>query len=90
MDPSEGCSLELKCSSVGIICKSDDRACQGRAVERGLEVLCERTEQHEYLYCPPGGQQRDSNIVWLLLAVAVFVAACGGVIGYFVLRKKAA
>jgi hypothetical protein len=88
MAPLQACSVELRCSAIGVVCGNDDRACQGRAVEHGLEISCERSEGREYVYCPPGGEQRDSNVVWILLATAVFVAACGGVIGYFVLRKR--
>jgi hypothetical protein len=82
----EQCSVERKCSSVGKMCGVDDRACQGDAIAQGLEITCENTNRTDittastsYVYCPPGGQQRDSNIVWILLSVSVLVAVAGAI-----------
>jgi hypothetical protein len=86
-DPSP-CTVERKCSSTGKLCSAEDRACQSEAVASGLEVTCERVEPRGYVYCPPGGEQRDSGIVWLLLAVALAIAAVGGVVSFIVLRKR--
>ncbi|MBX3260425.1 MAG: hypothetical protein KIS78_27730 [Labilithrix sp.] len=82
------CTVEKKCSSSGKLCAPDDRACQSEAVAGGLEVTCERLEPRGYVYCPPGAQQRDSGVVWVLLAVALAIAAFGGVAAYFLLRKR--
>lgn len=82
------CSVERKCSSTGRACSSDDRACQSRAIGDGLEITCERSEVHEYVYCPPGGQQRDSGIVWILMVVAIAVAAIGAIVSWLVLRRR--
>jgi hypothetical protein len=82
------CSVERKCSSTGKACAVDDRACQSDAIGRSLEITCERSDPPTYVYCPPGGEQRDSNVVWILLVVAVAIAAVGGVLSYFVFRKR--
>jgi hypothetical protein len=84
----EPCSVERKCSSTGRACLVDDRACQNAAIAEGLEVTCERVEPRGWIYCPPGGQQRDSGVVWILLAVALAVAAIGGVISFRVFRRR--
>lgn len=84
---SELCSVERKCSSTGAACGVDDRACQSDAISKGLEITCERGEPHEYVYCPPGGQQRDSGYVWILLLVAIGVAAVGGVVAVLIFRR---
>jgi len=87
VDPSP-CTLERKCSSTGKACAVEDRACQSDAVASGLEVTCERASPRGFVYCPPGAEQRDSGVVWILLAVAVAIAAFGGLAAYFLLRKK--
>lgn len=84
---SDLCTVERKCSSEGRVCGIDDRACQSEAVARGLEVTCERLEPRGYVYCPPGGQQRDSSIVWILLLVAIAVAAVGGIASVLIFRR---
>lgn len=88
MDESSLCTVERKCSSTGKLCPTDDRACQSQAVAEGLEVTCERASPRAFVYCPPGGEQRDSGIVWILLAVAVGFAIFGGLTAYFFLRKR--
>jgi hypothetical protein len=85
---SSPCTVERKCSSNGKACAVEDRACQSEAIAQGLEVTCERVEPRGYVYCPPGAEQRDSGVVWILLAVAVAVAAAGTVLSYFLLRKR--
>ncbi|MBX3228516.1 MAG: hypothetical protein KIT84_07680 [Labilithrix sp.] len=86
------CSVERKCSSAGRACAADDRGCQGLAIGDGLEITCERaateSEPVTYVYCPPGGQQRDSSAVWILLFVAVGVAAIGAVVSALVIRRN--
>jgi hypothetical protein len=84
---NEPCSVERRCSSTGITCAADDRACQDTAIGRGLEITCERGEPASYVYCPPAGQQRDSGVVWILLLVAVLIAAFGSLVAYLVFRK---
>lgn len=86
-EPS-ACTVEKKCSSAGRLCAPDDRVCQSEAVASGLEVTCERLEPRGYVYCPPGAQQRDSGVVWILLAVALAIAAFGSIAAYFLLRKR--
>lgn len=83
------CSVILKCSSVGKDCAADDRDCQGAAVHDGLEVTCERAEDRHFVYCPPGGAQRDSGVVWILLGAA-FLIAIGGSLAFwrFFLRRN--
>jgi hypothetical protein len=89
IDPSP-CTVERKCSSSGLACLVEDRDCQNLARERGLEVTCERVEPRAFVYCPPGAQQRDSSIVWILLAVAGAVVVIGMTVGWFAFRKKLA
>ena len=86
-DPSP-CTVEKKCSSTGKACAVDDRACQSDAVANGLEITCEHVEPRGFVYCPPGGEQRDSSVVWILLAIALGIAALGGVLSFFLLRKR--
>ena len=50
--------------------------------------MCERVEPRAYVYCPPGAEQRDSGVVWILLAVAVGIAAFGAIAAYFMLFRK--
>ncbi len=88
-DPSP-CTVERKCSSTGRACAVEDRACQSEAVASGLEVTCERVEPRGYVYCPPGGQQRDSSAVWILLAFAMAVAVVGSVVSWLLIRKRLA
>ncbi|MBX3208552.1 MAG: hypothetical protein KF764_26200 [Labilithrix sp.] len=88
-DPSP-CTVARKCSSTGRLCGTEDRACQSEAIASGLEVTCERVEPRGYVYCPPGAQQRDSGVVWVLLAVAIAIAAFGGVAAYLLFRKRVA
>lgn len=84
---SELCTVERKCSAAGRACGVDDRGCQSNAIQDSLEITCERMEPHEYVYCPPGGQQRDSGFVWILLLVAIGVAAFGGVVAVLIFRR---
>jgi hypothetical protein len=86
-DPSP-CTVERKCSSTGRACALEDRSCQAEAIASGLEVTCERVEPREWIYCPPGAQQRDSSAVWVLLAFALAVAAIGSVLSYMLIRKQ--
>ena len=71
------CSVIRKCSSVGKECAPEDRDCQNAAVHDGLEVTCERAADRMFVYCPPGAEQRDSGVVWLLLGLAFFIAIGG-------------
>jgi len=84
------CTVERKCSSTGKLCSSEDRACQSQATASGLEITCEQqhVEPRNYVYCPPGAEQRDSSVVWILLVVAVLVAMIGGALSFVVLRKR--
>jgi hypothetical protein len=89
------CTVERRCSSTGVRCGADDRACQSAAVARGLEISCERTssvaaESPSYVYCPPGAAQRDSAVVWILLVVACAIAGVGGLTALVVFRRKLA
>lgn len=86
-DPSP-CTVERKCSSAGKACAVEDRICQSEAIASGLEVTCERVEPRAWVYCPPGAQQRDSSGVWILLAVAIAVAAIGSILSYFLIRRR--
>ena len=87
---SDLCTVERKCSSLGRACGVDDRACQSEGIRKELEITCERSDPHEFVYCPPGGQQRDSGFVWILLLVAISVAAVGGVIAIVIFRRATA
>ena len=82
------CSVERKCSSTGKLCDVDDHPCQSDAVSAGLEVTCERLDPRAFVYCPPGAQQRDSAVVWVLLVVALAIAAVGGIASYFLIFRR--
>ena len=82
------CSVERKCSSTGVTCSIDDRVCQSEAVAHGLEVTCERPDPRAFIYCPPGGQQRDSGAVWILLAFAMAVAVVGSIVSWMLIRRR--
>lgn len=82
------CTVERRCSSVGKLCSEEDRSCQSDAVASGLEISCELSDPHAYLYCPPGASSRDASAVWLLLTVALAIAVGGGVAAYFLLRGE--
>ena len=84
---TELCTVERKCSAAGKACGADDRACQNQATSDGLEITCERGDPHQYVYCPPGGSQRDSGFVWVLLLVAVAVAIVGGIVAVMIFRR---
>ncbi|HVH41683.1 MAG TPA: hypothetical protein VM925_05050 [Labilithrix sp.] len=86
-DPAP-CTVERKCSSAGKACDAEDRGCQSDAIARGLEITCERAEPRSYVYCPPGAEPRDSSVVWILLAVALAIAAFGSIGAYFLFRKR--
>jgi hypothetical protein len=88
--PEMPCSVIRNCSSTGIACELDDRACAERARERSLEVKCEQqcTSSTRLVYCPPDTGRSDSKVVWVLLAVAVALAAVGSAVAWVVLRKK--
>lgn len=81
------CSVERKCSATGKACGVDDRACQSDAIAQGLEITCEHADPHGYVYCPPGGEQRDSGYVWILLLVAIGVAIVGGIASLLIFRR---
>jgi hypothetical protein len=83
----KSCSVREKCGPTGKECRADDRDCQNAAVKEGLEILCEDREAQLYVYCPSGTEQRDSSIVWLLLVVAVLIAAIGGGVVAIAMRK---
>lgn len=86
------CSVAFNCSSTGLACDPDDRACADEARSRALEVKCEQTcdTGKRFIYCPSDtGRSDDSRYVWILLALAGAFAAGGMTIAYFVLRKKA-
>lgn len=87
---NEACSVERKCSSTGRLCAADDRACQSAAVADQLEIICERGDPAVYVYCPPGAEQRDGPVVWILLGVAVLIAAFGGIGAWLVFRRRVA
>src|SRR5690606_34160264 len=71
---SQLCSVARKCSTTGLACGADDRACQSDAVARGLEVVCEHPDPRSFVYCPPGATQRDSAVVWIMLFIAIGIA----------------
>ena len=93
---SSPCTIERKCSSTGKTCSVEDRACQSAAIASGLEVTCEQTNaadggltlERSYVYCPPGGEQRDSSVVWILLAFAIGIAAIGSVLSWLLILRK--
>ena len=77
---SATCSVKDRCGPTGKECRADDRECQNAAIRDGLEILCEDKGTQSYVYCPAGTEQRDSNVVWLLLVVAVLIATAGGAV----------
>ena len=86
------CSVAKNCSSTGLACDPEDRACTGDATSRGLEVKCEQTCEtgRRFVYCPSDtGRSDDSRYVWLLLVLAGTFAAGGMAVAYLVLRKTA-
>ena len=87
----ETCSVNRNCSSTGILCDADDRACTDRARSSNLEVKCEQkcTPGMHFVYCPPDTGRSDSGYVWILLSLAVLLAVAGTTLAWFVLRKKA-
>src|SRR5687768_12991843 len=88
---THACSVERKCTGHGFTCVALDRACVERARQDGLEVVCERPGDQGgtlFVYCPEGQTARDSNVVWILLAVAIGVAIVGVVIFVALMRKK--
>ena len=85
---SATCSVRDRCGPTGKECRSDDRDCQNTAVQDGLEIHCEDREAQSFVYCPPGTEQRDSNVVWLLLVVAVLIAMVGGGILALAMNSK--
>lgn len=90
--PELPCSVNRNCSSTGVACDPDDRACTGKAREDNLEVKCEQqcTARRRLVYCPPDTGRSDSKIVWILLSVAVTLAFGGSGLLWLVLRKKKA
>ncbi len=85
------CSVERKCTGHGMTCAAVDRACAEKARSDGLEVTCERTETEGmtvFVYCPPGGDTRDSSVVWILLVVAIGVAVVGGMLAFVISRRR--
>jgi len=71
-------------------CEPSDRACTEVARSKDLEVRCEQTCEGgpQLVYCPPDTGRADSQVVWILLAVAILLAVGGSALFYFVLRKK--
>lgn len=84
------CSVNRNCSSTGVACMPDDRACTERARSKDLEVKCEQECDvgKRLVYCPPDTGRGDSSVVWLLLSVAVLLAVGGGGLSWLMLRKK--
>jgi hypothetical protein len=78
------------CSSTGMACEPDDRACTERAREQSLEVKCEQqcTAGRRLVYCPPDTGRSDSKVVWILLALAATLAGGGSIVAWALLRKK--
>jgi hypothetical protein len=91
-DPTcdKACSVNRNCSSTGIACLPDDRACADRARSNNLEVKCEQRCDSgvRFVYCPPDTGRSDSKYVWVFLAFAVGLAAVGAPLAWLVLRKK--
>ncbi|MBS2017764.1 MAG: hypothetical protein JST00_33105 [Deltaproteobacteria bacterium] len=87
MQNVERCTVVRRCSSTGLACRPDDRACTSEANNRGLQVICEDAEQ-TMVFCPPDTARSDSNVVWILLAAALLLAVAGGSVAWVVLRKK--
>jgi hypothetical protein len=86
----ETCSVNRNCSSTGIACKPDDRACTDRARSSNLEVKCEQQcdDGTRFVYCPPDTGRADSGYVWIMLALAGVLAVGGTTLAWVVLRKK--
>jgi hypothetical protein len=91
-DPScdKTCSVNRNCSSTGVVCLPDDRACADRARSSNLEVKCEQQCDSgvRFVYCPPDTGRSDSKYVWVFLAFAIGLAAVGAPLAWLVLRKK--
>lgn len=88
--PEMPCSVIRNCSSTGVACELDDRACASSAREQSLEVKCEQrcTNGTRLVYCPPDTGRSDSKIVWILMTLAVVLASFGSAVAWVVLRKK--
>jgi hypothetical protein len=88
--PELPCSVIRNCSSTGVACDPNDRDCAEKARERDLEVKCEQecTSGKRLVYCPLDAGRSDSNVVWILLAVATLLAVVGGTVGVVVLKSK--
>jgi hypothetical protein len=84
------CSVNRSCSSTGVACAPDDRACMSGATSRGLEVKCEQScdTGTRFVYCPPDTARSESGFVWVLLALAGLLAVGGTTLAWFALRKK--
>ncbi len=89
--PELPCSVMRSCSSTGVACGPGDRGCAERARAQSLEVKCEQqcTSGARLIYCPPDTGRSDSKIVWILLSLAVVLAAVGSAVAWVALRKKA-
>ena len=85
MQSTEHCTVVRRCSSTGLACRPEDRACTSEASNKGLQVICEDA-QRTMVFCPPDTARSDSNVVWILLAAAFFLAIGGSTVAYFVLR----
>lgn len=90
--PELPCSVNRNCSSTGVACDPDDRACTEKARAANLEVKCEQqcTSARRLVYCPSDTGRSDSKIVWILLSFAVLLAFGGSTVLWVVLRKKKA
>ena len=84
------CTVNRSCSSTGVSCLTDDRECTNGATARGLEVKCEQScdDRKRFVYCPPDTARSLSGFVWILLALAGFLAIGGTTLAWFALRKK--
>ncbi len=89
-DVNEVCTVNRRCSSTGMVCAAEDRDCVGKAVEQGLQVICEDRSKRRMVYCPPDTARSDSRVVWILLALAGTLAVGGSSLAWVVLRKKRA
>lgn len=90
--PELPCSVNRNCSSTGVACDPDDRACTEKARADNLEVKCEQqcTSARRLVYCPPDTGRSDSKVVWILLSFAVLLALVGSTVLWVVLRKRKA
>ncbi|MDB4937624.1 MAG: hypothetical protein JWP87_4596 [Labilithrix sp.] len=88
--PELPCSVMRNCSSTGVACEPADRACAEEARSRDLEVKCEQQCERgkRLVYCPLDAGRSDSKIVWILLSLAVVLAAAGSTVALIVLRKR--